>query len=1236
MGTDHNLNNSFYQFLEKTGDFVAILNPDGQIVHINENGRFLLALFEEDVTQFQMADLIQAGQVDFAAVLDTAVSDGFWQGELVLASPEGLELPVAVNIVANQSENGAVDFLGFIANDVTERKWVESSLKESEIRFQGAFYNTSAGMAIISVDGRFLQVNQPFCNYTGYSEAELMQMAITELLHPDHLSRHIRDIARLRQGKLNNLQAEISYVTKNGQAHWAIVSAGSIYDVSGNLLSFLMQLQDITETKLAEESLRLREAQTRQIVDSALDAVISMDENGRIVGWNRQAEEVFGWPAQEIVGQLIADTIIPQQHREGHRKGLEHYNETGHGPVLGRRIEITGLHRDGHEFPIELSITAVQSGTQKIFNAFLRDITQRKQSEANLQRLSSAVQQAANPVVITDVQGLVEYVNPAFETLTGYTSEEIMGRSLNIIKSGYHDDQYYKKMWDTILAGEEFQTITINRKKNGDIYYEEKIITPIKNSEGTITHFLSNSQDITERHKLERQIQESLERRSHQVRLSTQITQEIAAAPNLPHLYNRVVTLVKETFGYYHVQILQHDPALDVMALVVGYGKIGEQMTAMHHSMPMGVGLIGTAARTGQTILRPVTANDANWQPNPLLPDTKGEIAVPIKMGDTILGVLDVQHNVAGALDDNDQILLEGLCGQIAVAIESTRLRQEMENRLRELDTLQRYMSREGWKDYQSNKAQIKGFLYSKVGVQPLLKDEETAVPSFSTGNGKAAPDQPASTDSINLPLTVRGQAIGSIGIEDDPDKPLSEQDSEFLNAIARQVSEALEAARLFEQTQDALSGQEQMAAELQTVAEVSTAASTILDVDNLLQTVVELVKLRFDLYHAHIYLVDEESNSLVLRAGAGDVGQIMVLEGRSIRFNADSLVARAARTRKGFIENDVRKIVDFLPHPLLPDTHAEMAIPLIVGSRLIGVMDLQSDKVGFFGDEAMQVQRTLASQIAVAVQNASMYAVQVEISSKLREVDRLKSEFLASMSHELRTPLNSIIGFADVLLEGLDGDLNERMEEDVRLIKESGTHLRNLIGDILDMSKIEAGRMELRYEEIDMRQLAHDILATANPLAQEKKLALILEMDEAISTITADRTRLRQVLWNIMGNAIKFTEKGSVTLAMSWQQDMIRVAIRDTGIGIKPEDMEVVFEQFRQIDSSLNRRVGGTGLGMPITRKLVELHGGEIGVDSIPGQGSTFWFTLPIEKPKTPRQKLGTGPLPALGTAVN
>ncbi|MCA9953106.1 MAG: GAF domain-containing protein [Ardenticatenaceae bacterium] len=709
----------------------------------------------------------------------------------------------------------------------------------------------------------------------------------------------------------------------------------------------------------------------------------------------------------------------------------------------------------------------------------------------------------------------------------------------------------------------------------------------------------------------------SLARREREVHLTTQVAQEIAAAANLHDLYDRVVTQVQEQFGYYYTQLLRYDDSMDVLGLVVGYGDIGKKMLAMNHSMPMGVGLIGQAAKLKESVLRGTVAGDPDWQSNPLLPDTRSEMAVPIKLRDKVLGVLDVQSDHLDGITTNDQLLLEGLCGQIAIAIESTELRQEMEGRLRELSLLQRQMSREGWQKYQRVRQNKLGYRFDLSGLQMLTDQPETAVFPKKNGTGPLALPQP----QLSQPLTIRGETIGLFGVEEDPERPLSDEERNIINAVAEDLAEALEAARLFEETQIALAEQERLAAELETVAKVSTAASTILEVDELLQSVVDLSKSSFELYHAHIYLANETGKMLLLKAGAGNIGRLMSLEGREISIDDESIVARAARIRKGVMENNVRRIMDFLPHPLLPETRSEMALPMVVGGKLIGVLDLQSDQEDFFTEEDLNVQTTLAAQIAVAVENANQYAAQVQTSTKLREVDQLKSEFLASMSHELRTPLNSIIGFADVLLEGLDGDLNDRMEEDVRLIRESGDHLRGLIGDILDMSKIEAGRMDLRYEEIDIAQLANDVMATAAPLAQEKRLFLHLDIEEEVKPVQADRTRLRQILWNIVGNAIKFTEKGSITVSVQSQPNHILCSIRDTGIGIKEEHAAVVFEQFRQIDGGLNRAAGGTGLGMPITKKLVELHGGEIWIESVYGQGSTFLFTIPYNPPKPKTQ---------------
>jgi signal transduction histidine kinase len=290
----------------------------------------------------------------------------------------------------------------------------------------------------------------------------------------------------------------------------------------------------------------------------------------------------------------------------------------------------------------------------------------------------------------------------------------------------------------------------------------------------------------------------------------------------------------------------------------------------------------------------------------------------------------------------------------------------------------------------------------------------------------------------------------------------------------------------------------------------------------------------------------------------------------------------------------------------------------MVVGQELLGVLDVQSSQRAAFGPDDVRIQSSLASQVAVALQNAGRYQEQLQTAEKLREVDRLKSEFLASMSHELRTPLNSIIGFADVLLEGLDGELTPRMEEDVSLIRNSGQHLRNLIGDILDMSKIEAGKMELNFEKLDPAAIVREVMANAAKFAKtydKEHLELEVDIEEELPRIDADRTRLIQVLYNLVSNAIKFTSEGSVTVFLRREAESLRVAVRDTGIGIDPNHADLVFEQFRQVDGSMTRKSGGTGLGLPITRHLVGMHGGDIWLESEPGAGTTFHVRLPIRR---------------------
>ena len=411
-----------------------------------------------------------------------------------------------------------------------------------------------------------------------------------------------------------------------------------------------------------------------------------------------------------------------------------------------------------------------------------------------------------------------------------------------------------------------------------------------------------------------------------------------------------------------------------------------------------------------------------------------------------------------------------------------------------------------------------------------------------------------------------------------------------------------------------------QRANQLETVATLSSTASTVLDPDKLLQAVVDLTKERFG-FIMHISILPTKSwQTLLLASGAGEIGRKLVAEKHAIAIDAEkSLVARAARERKSIIANDVRSQPDFLPNPLLPETRAEMAVPMIVGDKVLGVFDVQSDRVDGFTKEDADIYTTLASQVAVALQNARLYVEQAATVTQLRELDRLKSSFLANMSHELRTPLNSILGFTDVMLEGLDGQLTEYMDNDLRLIQKNGQHLMHLINDVLDMAKIESGHMNLHPEKFKVHSVLDEVTSITSTLASEKNLSLFIEenSDQEIE-IYADNTRLRQVMINLVNNSIKFTETRQDRLCKLSQLDGARVliSVKDTGIGIPPDKLEAVFQEFTQVDTSTTRKVGGTGLGLPISRRLVEMHGGRLWAEStgVEGEGSTFFVELPLE----------------------
>jgi signal transduction histidine kinase/DNA-binding response OmpR family regulator len=318
---------------------------------------------------------------------------------------------------------------------------------------------------------------------------------------------------------------------------------------------------------------------------------------------------------------------------------------------------------------------------------------------------------------------------------------------------------------------------------------------------------------------------------------------------------------------------------------------------------------------------------------------------------------------------------------------------------------------------------------------------------------------------------------------------------------------------------------------------------------------------------------------------------------------------------------------IDTTHDPLVEDelhSDGSILVPLRVQDEIIGTIELERKDTKAWSEDEKELVEAVAHEFALALQDARSYQLTQQALEEMREADRLKSQFLANMSHELRTPLNSIIGFSKVILKGIDGPITEKQDEDLSAIYNAGQHLLGLINDILDLSRIEAGKMELAFTEVDLGEIIRGVMSTAVGLVKEKPIELILDIPDDLPLLQADNIRIRQVLLNLVSNAAKFTEEGHIgvsarTIKRGNQTDIV-IAVFDTGPGIHPADQEKIFEPFSQVDASPTRKTGGTGLGLSICRHLVELHGGIIWVESFPGEGSTFAFTLPYTPPENPQ----------------
>ncbi len=901
-----------------------------------------------------------------------------------------------------------------------------------------------------------------------------------------------------------------------------------------------------------------------------------------------------------------------------------------------------------------------------------------------------------------------------------------------------------------------------------------------------------------------------------------QTASEVSAAAtrflDLDTMLSQSVDLIKDRFDFHHVSIFLIDEYKKYAVVQASTGEVGQRMLTMQHKLEVGGrSIVGTATGTQQPRIAVDVGEDGGHYKNPLLPDTRSEMALPLVAGGEVIGALDVQSTRKNAFSEADITILQSMSNQLANAISAALASQKTQETLDEMQNMTQYYVQEQWEEFVNKHRQSIGYQFTSDGMfqteeeewspiasRVIAEKDPIIISSHSEENGITftSPQKrnkqgafqlylPSkgnqSTESqvtLAAPLNLQdGVSIGALDFEimETNDSAWEEDRVKIVEAIANQAAQAIESARLFEQTQTSrdeaealyqvsrtlvtaedeqkmfhivlekmlltlglnqggilffdkdrklgslralfengqpvktnqvipiegnasydrlietkrplpiedvmndplvetvrdinrqrgvaslllvpiiiddqvigaigadavgekhhfteweinlasamadqlaiilqnhrlLEETNERALQLRTSADVGRVATSILALDEMLDQAVELIKERFGFYHVQIFLIDQENQIAFLDRSTGDVGEQLLATNYKVKLGSAGIIGQATVQTEPIVIRDANPVDFDTPYyqQFLPNTQAELAIPLQVGDQQIGVLDVHSENPEAFSDSDIATMELLADQIAIAIQNARAFKEQQETTEKLKEVDKLKTQFLANMSHELRTPLNSIIGFSRVILKGIDGPLTELQKTDLTSIHNSGQHLLGLINNILDLSKIEAGKMELNFEDVEIEPIIKGVMSTAIALVKDKPVELKQDVQENLPVIQADPTRLRQIVLNLVSNACKFTDEGYVLLQATTDNKWLTISVTDTGIGIPQEDHESIFEEFTQVDASTTRKVGGTGLGLPISRHFVELHQGKIWVESGGGQGSIFKVSIPINQ---------------------
>jgi signal transduction histidine kinase len=639
-------------------------------------------------------------------------------------------------------------------------------------------------------------------------------------------------------------------------------------------------------------------------------------------------------------------------------------------------------------------------------------------------------------------------------------------------------------------------------------------------------------------------------------------------------------------------------------------------------------------------------------------------LTVPMLKEDEVVGGIGIFRQEVRPFTDNQIALVENFAKQAAIAIENTRLLNELRESLQQqtatadvlkvisrstfdlktiLSTLIESAARLCEADIGTIARPIEGGLYlfeATYGQSAALTDVLTKSPlTIGRGSvtGRAALnrttvhilDAQADADyelheaqkigdyhtMLGVPLLREGNLVGVLGLARKTVRAFTDKQIELVTTFADQAVIAIENVRLFEEVQARTRQLAQSVDELRALGDVSQAVNSTLDLATVLSTIVSRAVQLSGTEAGAIYEFDEQQRELHLRSTYGMSEELITaLRDQHIGLG-EPIVERAVTHREPVQVEDLATSPGTPAQDIIARAgfRALLVVPLLGRDEVVGALVVRRRIPGAFPQSTIDLLKTFAAQSVLAIQNAHLFTEIGDKSRQLEIASRHKSQFLANMSHELRTPLNAILGYTELILDNIYGKTPDKMREVLDRLQANGKHLLGLINDVLDLSKIEAGELTLDLADYSLKEVVHTVFTAVESLATGKKLALTIDVAPNLPRGHGDERRLVQVLLNLVGNAIKFTDKGEVAIKATMSDGSFTVAVHDTGPGIAPSDQGKIFEEFQQADNAATKRKGGTGLGLSIAKRVIAMHGGRIWVESEIGNGSTFAFTVPV-----------------------